>query len=246
MHRFFLPPDCIHASWVSFPPETAHQIYAVLRMKTGQEVVVLDNNGAAFRVRLENLQPSSATGVILETLPITSEPRTRLTLYLGLTQREKFEWVLQKGTEVGIIAFVPLITQRTLVREITVAREKLPRWRRIVQEAAEQCGRGRIPEVHPPLELERAIKQAQTTTSLCLMAWEGENQRSLRQAIRSLSMSPEEVALIIGPEGGLSPNEVLRAQQAGWLTCSLGTRILRMETAAILGAALTLYELNDL
>lgn len=245
MHRFFVSPDCIHSTQVNFPPETAHQIHAVLRMRIGQEVIVLDNTGMAFRVRLENIRPSAVTGVILETLPITSEPRTRLTLYLGLTQREKFEWVLQKGTEVGITAFVPLITQRTLVRDATLAREKHPRWQRIVQEAAEQCGRGRIPDIHFPLELGQALEHAQATGSLCLMAWEGENQRSLREAIHNLSTPPHQVALIIGPEGGLSPEEVARAQQAGWLTCSLGARILRMETAAILGAAFILYELND-
>lgn len=246
MHRFFLPPENIGTSQVRFPAETAHQIHAVLRLRPGHEVIVLNNNGQAFRVRLEDIRPATATGIILDEIPLTGEPQTHLMLFIGLTQREKFEWVLQKGTEVGVSAFVPLVTRRTLVREIEAAHNKQARWQRIVQEAAEQCGRGRIPEVRPPLELPQALDFPWSGPTLRLVAWESETQNGLRKILRHLPAPPRRVALMIGPEGGLSPEEVSQAQKAGWVTCSLGARILRMETAAIVGAALTLHELDDL
>ncbi|MGB9799034.1 MAG: RsmE family RNA methyltransferase [Thermanaerothrix sp.] len=246
MHRFFLPPENIGKSHVRFPAETAHQIHAVLRLRPGHEVIVLNNGGQAFRVRLEDIRPAAVTGIILDEIPLTGEPKTHLTLFIGLTQREKFEWVLQKGTEVGVSAFIPLITRRTLVREIETAHNKQGRWQRIVQEAAEQCGRGRIPKVHLPLELPQALVYPWPGPTLRLVAWENETQNGLRQILQHLPVTPQQVALMIGPEGGLSLDEVTQAQEAGWVTCSLGTRILRMETAAIVGAALTLHELGDL
>jgi 16S rRNA (uracil1498-N3)-methyltransferase len=209
-------------------------------------VIVLNNGGQAFRVRLEDIRPAAVTGIILDEIILTGEPKTHLTLFIGLTQREKFEWVLQKGTEVGVSAFIPLITRRTLVREIETAHNKQGRWQRIVQEAAEQCGRGRIPEVHLPLELPQALDYPWPGPTLRLVAWENETQNGLRQILQHLPVTPQQVALMIGPEGGLSLDEVTQAQEAGWVTCSLGTRILRMETAAIVGAALTLHELGDL
>ncbi|MCX8023634.1 MAG: 16S rRNA (uracil(1498)-N(3))-methyltransferase [Thermanaerothrix sp.] len=245
MHRFFLLPEHISKSQVRFPAQTAHQIHTVLRLRPGQEVIVLNNSGQAFRVRLEEIWPTGATGTILDEIPLTGEPQTHLMLFISLTQREKFEWVLQKGTEVGVSAFIPLITRRTLVREIETAHNKQTRWQRIVQEAAEQCGRGRIPEVRPPLELPQALDYPISGSTLRLLAWEHETQVTLRDVIHCLPAPPQQVALMIGPEGGLSPEEVSQAQEAGWVTCSLGTRILRMETAAIVGAALTLHELGD-
>lgn len=242
-HRFFVSPDILSGEWVHFPLPLAHQMARVLRLEIGDRVTVLDNRGNAFRVELQMVTPTQTSGVILSKVALAAEPLPRLTLYLPLTQREKFEWMLQKCTEVGAAAFVPLISSRTLVRKGEREIYRLERWQKILQEAAEQCGRSRIPELKPSCHLMDVLETAHRENDLCLMAWEGEGRVSLRQLLQGDHV--ERVAFLIGPEGGFSAEEVERAVQNGWRTVSLGTRILRMETAAVVAAALVLYELEQ-
>lgn len=239
MHRFFLPPSAIQDQSVSFPEETARQIQRVLRLKPGDEVIVLDGLGDQYRVLLDMPAPREVTGQVLAREPASGEPATRLALLVGLTQREKFEWILQKGTEVGVAEFVPFISSRSLVQEPEKAGRKLERWSKIVQEAAEQSSRGRVPPVREPVSYSEALVLA-AANDLALAAWEGEQATTLRQAIPA--PAPRRAALLIGPEGGLSLEEIEAARRAGWTSVSLGERILRMETAAVVGSALVLYE----
>jgi 16S rRNA (uracil1498-N3)-methyltransferase len=240
MHRFFIPFSSIRDGRVYFPSSTAHQIFNVLRLKQGQQVIVLDNQGWEYLTLLEYVSPRQVEGVILQQIPASGEPSLRL------TQREKFEWTLQKCTEVGVSAFVPMITERTLVRDPEDAQTKYTRWQRILQEAAEQSGRGHIPALHPPVRLHEAVQQAPKQNEVCLFAWEGHPRQPARQSLSAFTPPPRHVALCIGPEGGFTPEEAEAARRAGWNWISLGTRTLRMETAAILAAAFTLYEWDQL
>lgn len=242
MHRFFIPIECIRAERVEFPEDTSHQIARVLRLKHLEQVVVLDNRGLQYAVQLESVTPRSVSGIVLEKHLAEGEAKTDITLYLGLTQREKFEWILQKATELGVTGFVPLITQRSLVQSGDETTHKQERWQRIIREAAEQSGRGRCPDLFPIQKLERLIPLKHEMSGFVL--WEEEESLGFKSALKT--HAGHSLALLVGPEGGLTTEEVGVAQLAGFTPVSLGKRILRMETAAIVAAAVTLFERGDM
>jgi 16S rRNA (uracil1498-N3)-methyltransferase len=244
MHRFFLSPSSIQAGVVHFTEPISRQMVQVLRLKPDALVTVLDGQGREYQVRLTDLSAQASEGQIESERQASGEPETLLTLYLCLTQREKFEWMLQKCTEVGASRFVPVISSRSLVQDARDVISKYDRWQRILQEAAEQSYRGKVPVLESPLRLEEAVNLAKQTGACCIIPWEEEKTLSLQQALK---MRPaREVILLIGPEGGFSQEEVASAQAANFLSVTLGNRILRMETAAVVASALVLYELGEM
>lgn len=241
MHRFFISPEQIAGHHVHFRADQARQLRDVLRLRPGDAVAVLDDTGQVYRVRLEHLSRERTDGVIESRGAAGGEPAAQLTLYQSLLKREKFEWVLQKGTELGVARFAPVISRRGLVRE---AGDKLDRWRRIIAEAAEQSGRGRLPELRRPVALEDALRDA-PAYARALIPWEAAEDGGIRAALAGLPTAPA-VALFIGPEGGFDPAEIERARAAGVLPITLGPRILRTETAALVAVALALHELGEM
>jgi 16S rRNA (uracil1498-N3)-methyltransferase len=247
MNRFFIPTTWIQPPLVHFQGETAHQIARVLRLTPGTVVIVLDGSPLERTVRLLSVGKNRVEGEIIAEMPSTGEPHIRLTLYIAMTQRTKFEWILQKGTELGVSSFIPVITSRSLVRETAGESRKAERWEGILREAAEQCTRGCIPEIQPSMPFAQALVNGMEDNQLCLIAWEKESRRSLKNSLSNLNIEKlVKVAALIGPEGGLTDEETHQAIEQGWLPISLGRRILRMETAALTLAALIMYELGDL
>ena len=248
MQRFFLSPDCITAATVSFPEDISHQIQHVLRMRSGDPVIVLDNQGSEYDVVL--LEPSSkhVTGQIVARRAAPGEPDVRLTMLLCFSQREKFEWMLQKCTELGAAGFLPVISRRSLVQSGKDDSKKLARWQRILTEAAEQCGRGRIPALYPPLKLEQAVQFDLPDHALRIIPDVQSGSRSLSQVLAQQveNHPPRQVAALIGPEGGFSTEEVECASRAGFIPVTLGPRVLRMETAAITVSALVMYHFGQM
>jgi 16S rRNA (uracil1498-N3)-methyltransferase len=245
IQRFFLPHGNIRAGQVDLPATVQHQIKHVLRLKAGEQVLVLDSRSLEYLLRLEQTPEGVFYGIVLETRENTAEPAVRLTLYLALTQREKFEWVLQKGTETGVAAFQPVICRRSLVQADNSFEKKRARWEKILQEAAEQSGRGRVPDLADPLDLSAAVERSVNTHALSLAAWEHEDKADLQTALRGFPADGS-LGLFIGPEGGFDDSEMEHMGRLGVRTFSLGPRILRMETAAILAPALVLYQLGQM
>jgi 16S rRNA (uracil1498-N3)-methyltransferase len=227
MHRFFLSPANIQDGAVTFTESISRQMVQVLRLKPDAVVMVLDGEGKEYQVRLITLSAQQCEGAVESVNAALGEPKTQLNLYLCLTQREKFEWILQKCTEVGVSKIIPVISSRSLL-----------------QEAAEQSHRGRVPGLEAPLRFAAAVKQAGQSTACCLIPWEEEKSLSLRQALQK--DASQEVVLLIGPEGGFSAEEVALAQSEGFISVTLGKRILRMETAAVVASALVLYERGEM
>jgi 16S rRNA (uracil1498-N3)-methyltransferase len=244
MHRFFLRPVNIETNDVLFPEDLSRQISLVLRLKPGAEVIVLDGKGSEYSVKLRDVSASNVTGDILSQKLTTSEPAIRVTLLLCLTQREKFEWILQKCTEIGVAAFIPVISSRSLVQGNREVAGKFERWQRILREASEQSHRGLIPELRSPLRFEDAVALPEFQSSCRLIPWEEEKSQGLHEALSGNQSA--NVTLAIGPEGGFSEGEIAIAKKAGYLPVTLGPRILRMETAAITAAALVLYERGEM
>ena len=239
MHRFFLPPDAFQDEIIIFPTETAQQIQRVLRLLNGEKVTALDNLGWQYSVELTEVSRGQVSGRVLGKSCVLSEPPVHLSMYLCLTQREKFEWMLQKCTEVGAAEFTPVLSSRSLVQDKHAYENKHSRWERIIQEAAEQSGRGKIPRLNLPLDYATAVETAKAKNDICLVAWEEENTLRLPDVLHGMSAGAN-LALLIGPEGGLTAEEVNQAVHTGWKVVSLGPRILRMETAAVVSAALVI------
>ena len=214
----------------------SHQLRNVLRLGQGSMITLLDGSGAAYPTRIEALDAGLATGRILGKEPVQSEPGMELTLYQCVLKRERFEWVLQKCTELGVSRFVPVISSRTVVRPAARLLPKYERWHTIVREAAEQSRRGRLPILGDPLLWDEALEQG---AGLRLLAWEeaGLNCSSLYPAITNAV----DVSLLVGPEGGISKEEATAAVERRWLSMSLGPRVLRAETAAVAAATVVLH-----
>lgn len=229
-HRFFVRPESIAGDSVTLTAEQRRQISTVLRLRPGDSIIVLDNTGMEYDVRL-----TDEDGVIERRRPNRAEPPVALSLYQGLLKGAKLELVLQKGTELGVRRFVPVLTARSVAGE--PGKEKARRYEAIVREAAEQSGRGCLPVIDRPLAFPDALHDA-LERGPALLPWEGEQSTRLEPGDLP---AHGELSLIVGPEGGFTAAEVDQARGAGARIVTLGPRILRAETAAIVASALVLY-----
>ena len=245
MHRFFIPPQWIDQDRVVITGKQVHQLRDVLRMAEGDRILVLDNSGWQYEVELRRVDREQVEGIVREKSLSVSEPGTEVTLYQALLKAEKFEFILQKGTELGIASFVPMVCERCVAgRAKDVSDRKLNRWQRIIAEAAEQSRRGKLPLLKPALLFAQAC---QSVVGFSLLAWEGEQALGLRAALQGQKAKDiSSVNLFIGPEGGFSPAEVEFARGCGALPITLGRRVLRAETAGLVAATAILYECGDL
>lgn len=242
MHRFFIPKEWIQQSKVSLQDEPAHQISHVLRLQPKDAVVVLDNIGWEYAVEIEKISRELVQGRIVKKDFCPNEPAVKITLYQALLKIDKFELVLQKGVEIGVSAFVPFLSERCVTRK--PAESKIERWKRIIQESAEQSGRALLPALHPVVSFEEACRQAGTLT---ILLWEEEKGQRLSQILKNDAFQEAHaLALFVGPEGGFPLSEVKCAQSHGIIPASLGRRILRAETASLAAISAILYEKGEL
>ncbi len=244
MHRFFVSPDILHGGRIILGGSQAHQIRDVLRMKSGDKIIILDNTGYEYTVSLTKIERQEVIGEVIGKSKSDCEPNVQITLYQSLLAREKFELVLQKCTEVGVCRFVPVVTQRSIVRRTeSVTAKKMSRWQSIITEAAEQSCRGRIPILENPLNFSDVLTGLDDFD--CSLIGSAQiNIPVLREIIKAGDSKIEKIALFIGPEGGFTEKEIADAGGRGIMAFSLGKRILRTETAAVIASALILYELD--
>jgi len=253
MHRFFVPPDWIDGDRVSLPGSLAHQLSRVLRLQIKDRILVLDDSGWEQEVVLVQVGPDQVLGDIVDKRLASGEPRTKISLYQSVLKGQRFELVLQKGTELGVVEFVPVITSRCVMSSLDDVSHKSERWQRIILEAAEQSGRGRLPRLRAALMFSRACGRAKRLGGLSLIPWEEEDQRSLKSTLRAVEDDtprgrgrPFSINLFIGPEGGFTREEIELARGYDLMPVSLGARILRAETAGLAAISALLYELGDM
>lgn len=241
---------------LALPDEIAHQARDVLRLGPGAALRLLDGVGGEYAATIIQATRRAVTvrvGVRAEGL---AQPSVRLTLCLGLLKAARFEWALQKGTELGVAVFQPLLTERAVAATEEFGAAKRRRYERILAEALEQCGGAWLPTLEAPRTLADALGSAPAGV-IALIPWEGEAVAPLRETLAREAAHHRErdaaelhaatqVWLAIGPEGGFSAGEVALARAAGALPVTLGPRILRAETAAIVAAALALDTLGAL
>lgn len=240
MRRFFVPPRDLTGEEVTLSGETLHHL-GVLRLSAGEEILLLDGLGTLCRCRIEYLDRRSGKALVLSRWS-EEESAFPVRLLQALPKGDKMDLILQKGTELGITVFTPVLAGRSVTRTAAGQEEKrLARWERIVREAARQCRRPRLPHLMTPLSLAGALEGC--SADLRLMLWEAES-RPLADVLPEAP--PRDAAILVGPEGGFSPQEAEKARKMGFIPVRIGPRILRTETAGFAVAAILQYLYGDL
>ncbi len=231
--RFYVPAQSISADTAVLPPEQAHHLRDVLRLAVGDRVELFDGRGNSYTgIITDNSREVRIGGLERQVSPPAPQPR--LTLAPALIKSDRFDWMLQKATELGADEFIPLATRFTNVRIPAQRLEgRLQRWKRIVMEAARQCGRENVPDVLQPMEFTRFLAAERSAVRARCLFFEGAGRLLVPDCAE-----PGGAVLCIGPEGGWDQSEVDAAASAGFQVFSLGQSILRSETAALAAVAL--------
>jgi 16S rRNA (uracil1498-N3)-methyltransferase len=231
--------DQVTGNRAALTGEHANHLVRVLRASVGQEFDV-SANGVVRRARVVSVEGSRVEFELGDEVPLAPAPQ--LTLLLAVFKFDRMEWAIEKCTELGVARIVPAIARRTDAHLAAAVAKRVERWRRIALHAAEQSRRTAPPEIAAPMKLSDAVT---LTGSLRIVLSESEQQLQLRDAIESQSAETEEdTILAVGPEGGWTSDELQGFQQAGWISASLGTTILRAETAAIAATAIIISALR--
>jgi 16S rRNA (uracil1498-N3)-methyltransferase len=247
MHRFFVPPDTISGAEVRLSGDLAHQIVRVLRLRRGENVVLLNAKREEYDVELLEVGAEQVTGRIVRRREASREPLTHLTLALGLLKGDRFEEVTEAATQLGVAAIRPFVSERCVVRELSP--QKAQRFARVATEAAETSRRTVVPEIADVVAWADLCRSADDAHGF-IVPWEEERSRRLQEALHTVRIahagveSPR-IVVAIGPEGGLSHEEVLLAGEHGAHVVTLGPRVLRSEVAAVAAIAQILYEFES-
>ncbi|MDX2029770.1 MAG: 16S rRNA (uracil(1498)-N(3))-methyltransferase [Blastocatellia bacterium] len=245
-HRFHATPSHIDAATIHLDADEAHHLARALRLGPGDRVFVFDGLGHEWECEVAQAGKRDAELRILHRLENIVEAPLAITLAQALVKGDKFDWIVQKTTELGVARIVPLVTDHSDVRlnkgrgEERVE-QKLQRWRRIALEAVKQCGRRHLVEIAEPVDF-AAFCEAETAS--WILSERG--GRSLRDAADAPPLHADRITLCIGSEGGWSDAELTAAESHGLTPVSLGPRILRTETAAVAAVALAQHLLGDL
>lgn len=240
MTRFFVEPQCLQDDIIRLTGENA--LHArVLRLKRGEKVLIGDASGKECLCSLTDEE--ALTFSVLERRESDTEAKVRVSVFMALPKADKLEHVIQKATELGAFEIVTFPTARCISRPDEKSLEKKrERWQKIAVSAAEQSGRGRIPQVRILPSYRAALEEA-AGAELSLLFYENEHARTLRASLESGEF--RSISLMTGPEGGLEESEVALARELGLQVCTLGKRILRCETAPLCALAATMFHVGE-
>ena len=224
----------------------SRQLIHVLRCKVNDQAVIFDGSGFDYKVKIVNITNKICSVKFLEKISLNTDNKVKITIFISLIKQNRFEVALQKCTELGVFAFVPFYSSRSIFQldktSSSVGDNKISRWKSIIQEASEQCGRPDIPRFFDPVSYEIACKKSQDCFSIIL--WENEEKIKLKSVLQNLKGSDHSINIFVGPEGGFSSDEIKLANSIGIKSASLGDLILRSETAAISAISNVFYELS--
>lgn len=224
-HRFIIEDADLGKASLMLGGDAARQLRSVLRAKEGDEILVCDGDGSEAVATIRAMRGDRIEVALGAAYRLATEPARPVTLYAAITKRDTFEWACQKATECGVTRLVPVVAERTVKQGLN-----LERVRTIVREAAEQSGRGRMPEVAELVTFSDAVREAAGRRLVAAL----DAEQELAQA----ALSDEGMSVAIGPEGGFTEREVALAVESGWEPVSLGPRVLRAETAVAVAAYL--------
>ncbi|MGY3718546.1 16S rRNA (uracil(1498)-N(3))-methyltransferase [Sutcliffiella cohnii] len=246
MQRYFINSDQIHDNNIVIVGDDVHHISRVLRMKTGDELLCsCSETGKTAHAKIVEITSDTVQVDVVKWLETTSELPVRVAIANGLPKGDKLELVIQKGTELGAHHFIPFIAARSIVKwDEKKGPKKVDRWNKISKEAAEQSHRSFIPKVETPLTFQQLIEESKEW-DYKIVAYEEDAKVGEKSAFASTLQKVkrnDSILLVVGPEGGLTEKEVDKLKEHGFISCALGPRILRTETAPLYGLAAISYQ----
>jgi len=222
-----------------------HYISQVLRLKTGDALILFDGSGWEYEATVKRAGPKHVRVKIGLKRPGKAESPVQIHLGIGLLKAQKMDWVIQKAVELGVSSIFPVDAHRTVPRlRADRIEQRQARWRKIVQEACRQCGRTLIPAIHPVSPFGKILKKGRQADVALLFS--ANTDTSLDKDMRKGSLLNKEIFILVGPEGGFTTEEEQAAFNSGFSPVTLGPRILRAETAAIFAVGLTQFCFGDL
>ncbi len=244
MPRFYVPQPLIEKGMLRIEGDEVRHIRRVLRLRAGDEITVFDGSAKEYEGIIVSEGPSSVVISIQDILSSKRESPLEITLAQSLLKGEKMDYLIQKTTELGVKRIIPFFSSRSIpLLERSKKLERYRRWERIAIEASKQCGRGMIPRIEPIQDYSEMLQNI-PEGFLRLILWEKQGAK-LKEVLEGLKEEAK-IFFIVGPEGGLSQQEVELAKQKAFASVTLGKRILRSETASLCLLSILQYEKGDI
>lgn len=240
MHRIFLQESSLLRRPVVIKDDKAHYLISVLRCKAGDGLIVTDEKACSYTAQILSASKKEVIIDITGDYGMNTESNLNIILIQGLLKGEKMDFIIQKTTELGVSAIIPVCTERSQLRET----RKHPRWKKIAEEASRQSGRTRIPEILETCSFKDVFEVPGLISGKGIIFWEQGGEKL--PIVASRLQHADKLFLLIGPEGGFSEKEVLFASEKGFFTATLGNRILKAETASIAAVSIIQFALGDM
>lgn len=245
MHRFYVDGYSGNGNTIDITGGDVNHIRNVLRLKTGENIIVNDGAGTDYVCAIEDIDNDMVTARIVDVNKNAAELSTRIVLFQGMPKADKLELIIHKSIELGVSEIVPVMTKRTVVKlDAKKEDKKLARYNMIATSAAKQSGRGIIPEVKPFMSFKEALAYAGTLDMSIIPYEEAKGIEYSRQIIKNIK-GKKSLGIFIGPEGGFAKEEVEAAIDIGAKCITLGNRILRTETAGLAVVSIIMFELEE-
>lgn len=248
MFRYFSSEEKIIDNIVKIEGTDVNHLKNTLRARIGDEVAIVTDK-CEYIASLINIESDNIACKIISKTDKNNEANIHITLCQGLPKQAKMEDIIQQNVELGVKSFIPLITERTVVKLNDKARElkKLDRWRKIAHESSKQSKRNIVPEVEDILSLNELVTRLKNENAKVIVPYELEGSKTMREALSSMTLNKDDkYYVIIGPEGGFDIKEIKKLQEIGAQVVTLGKRILRTETAGLVASTIILYENNEM
>lgn len=240
MPRFPINPGQIKNETATITGQNYRHIVNVLRLRPGSKLTLFGQDGIEYEGEITEINRREVKILIKGSKRPETESTLNITLLQGIPKGDKMDWIVEKSTEMGVRTIIPVITERSQVRES----RKIQRWQRIADESIKQCGRVKAPEILQPLAFTAAIKLSNNNV-LKLIFYE-KSKNNLSQKLKNMVQHIDYITLFIGPEGGFSGEEVKLAIDEGFIPVGLGPRILRTETAGIVALSILQFLFGDI
>ena len=247
MQKFFVNEEQIKDNVIIVTGEDVNHISNVLRLRIGEEVIVGNKkSGESYLCKIKQINQKEVILDIIKLKEESTEPNTYIHILQGLPKADKMEQIIQKCTEIGVSEFTPVAMERSIVKlEGKDATKKIERWQKIAETAAKQSKRDIIPKINTSMNFKNIFENLKNY-DIVLVAYENEKEHELKQVLKEINRNNfKKIAIIIGPEGGISTDEIKIIEQYGGKSISLGKRILRTETASVVVSSIILYEFES-
>lgn len=253
-HRFFLEPNKLNwqekKATISDSDQT-YKISKVLRLRENDQIVLLDGKGLVYNAQIASFYSRAVQCTLLSRRSVNTEPTLKITIAQALLKGPRFDYALQKNTEIGVYEFIPITTERTVIKveENGVSKEpdnRIDRYQRIVRDASEQSERGIIPRVNNLMTINELSKLNLSNYDLKLMCLERSQTNGVKEVLNSIQDKVQKVLICIGPEGGFTENEAKLLLSKGFTSVSLGKRIYRSETVGTVISSILFFYFNEL